>query len=135
MPPKAPDIGILSARAHLPGKEWAVEVDASIDALLATHTGYNNFHAGRPPRGALAGLVRDRREMPSGIEAKYLHALVDVYLGNDYGVSWAAESTYQRLLEDNAFVQNLRRGHYDIATEAPGTPRLRIAFDDLALTI
>jgi IS6 family transposase len=34
----------------------------------------------------------------------------------------------------HAFVQNLRRGHYDIATETPGI-RLRVAFDDLALTI
>jgi transposase, IS6 family len=34
-----------------------------------------------------------------------------------------------------AFVQNLRRGHYDIATDVPGHHRLRIAFDDLATTI
>jgi hypothetical protein len=32
-------------------------------------------------------------------------------------------------------VQNLRRGHYDIATENPSVHRLRTAFDDLALTI
>jgi transposase, IS6 family len=35
----------------------------------------------------------------------------------------------------HAFVQNLGRGHYDIATETPGRHRLRIAFDELALTI
>jgi len=35
----------------------------------------------------------------------------------------------------HAFVQNLRRGHYDIATEVPSHHRLRVAFDDLALTI
>ncbi|MEP7022497.1 MAG: IS6 family transposase [Actinomycetota bacterium] len=35
----------------------------------------------------------------------------------------------------HAFVQNLRRGHYDIATDTPDRHRLRIAFDDLALTI
>jgi transposase-like protein len=29
----------------------------------------------------------------------------------------------------------LRRGHYDITTEIPSPRRLRIAFDDLALTI
>jgi hypothetical protein len=32
-------------------------------------------------------------------------------------------------------VQNLRRGNYDIATETPGRQCLRIAFDDLTLTI
>jgi hypothetical protein len=39
------------------------------------------------------------------------------------------------LAASHAFVQNLRRGHYDIATEATGLHRLRTAFDDLALTI
>jgi transposase, IS6 family len=39
------------------------------------------------------------------------------------------------LAAGHAFVQNLRRGHYDIATHAPGRHRLRIAFDDLAITI
>ena len=39
------------------------------------------------------------------------------------------------LAAGHAFVQNLRRGHYDIATDAPTRHRLRIAFDDLAITI
>jgi transposase, IS6 family len=39
------------------------------------------------------------------------------------------------LAAGHAFVQNLRRGHYDIATDTPSHHRLRIAFDDLALTI
>jgi len=39
------------------------------------------------------------------------------------------------LAAGHAFVQNLRRGHYDIATEVPASHRLRIAFDHLALTI
>jgi hypothetical protein len=32
-------------------------------------------------------------------------------------------------------VQNVRRGHYDMATDTPERHRLRIAFGDLALTI
>jgi transposase, IS6 family len=39
------------------------------------------------------------------------------------------------LAPGHAFVQNLRRGHYDIATETPDRHRLRIVFDDLALII
>ena len=35
----------------------------------------------------------------------------------------------------NAFVQNLRRGHYKIATEQPERHRLRVAFADLALAV
>jgi transposase, IS6 family len=39
------------------------------------------------------------------------------------------------LTAGHAFVQNLRRGHYDIATEVPARHRLRIAFDDLSVVI
>jgi transposase, IS6 family len=39
------------------------------------------------------------------------------------------------LAAGHAFVQNLRRSHYDIATDAPSHHRLRIAFDDLAIAI
>jgi len=39
------------------------------------------------------------------------------------------------LAAGHAFVQNLRRGHYDIATDVPDRRRLSIASDDLAITI
>jgi len=41
----------------------------------------------------------------------------------------------QILAAGHAFVQNLRRGHYEIATDVPYHHRLRRAFDDLAITI
>jgi transposase, IS6 family len=39
------------------------------------------------------------------------------------------------LAAGHAFVQNLRRGHHELATEVPSHHRLRAAFDDLALAI
>jgi transposase, IS6 family len=39
------------------------------------------------------------------------------------------------LAAGHAFVQNLRRGHYDIATDAPSRHLLRAPFDDLAITL
>jgi transposase-like protein len=39
------------------------------------------------------------------------------------------------LATGHAFVQNLRRGHYDIATDAPVHHRLPTASDELALAI
>jgi transposase-like protein len=35
----------------------------------------------------------------------------------------------------HAFVQNLRRGHYDIATEAEPQNRMQAAFTELALSL
>ena len=39
------------------------------------------------------------------------------------------------LAAGHAFVQNLRRGHYEIATEAPSRHRLRVVFNDLVPAI
>jgi IS6 family transposase len=39
------------------------------------------------------------------------------------------------LAAGHAFVQNLRRGHYDIATDTPGRYKLGAIFDELALMI
>ena len=39
------------------------------------------------------------------------------------------------LAAGHAFVQNLRRGHYDIATDVPARHRIRAAFDQLTMAI
>jgi transposase-like protein len=39
------------------------------------------------------------------------------------------------VLVGHAFVQNLRRGHYELAVEEPAIRRLTVAFDELALVI
>jgi transposase-like protein len=39
------------------------------------------------------------------------------------------------VIAGHAFVQNVRRGHYELAVEAPLTLRLATAFDELALAI
>jgi transposase, IS6 family len=35
----------------------------------------------------------------------------------------------------HAFVQNLRRGHYELTTDLPAHDRVRVAFDELALNL
>jgi hypothetical protein len=35
----------------------------------------------------------------------------------------------------HAFVQNLRRGHYELAVDVPTRLRLRVAFTELALAV
>ena len=39
------------------------------------------------------------------------------------------------IIAGHAFVQNLRRGHYELAVEAPVNRRVAVAFDELALVI
>ena len=39
------------------------------------------------------------------------------------------------IIVGHAFMQNLRRGHYDLASEEPANQRVAVAFDELALAI
>jgi transposase, IS6 family len=39
------------------------------------------------------------------------------------------------IIAGHALVQNLRRGHYELAVEEPAGRRLAVAFDELAMTI
>jgi len=39
------------------------------------------------------------------------------------------------IIAGQAFVQNLRRGHYELAAEEPATRQLTVAFDELAVAI
>ena len=40
-----------------------------------------------------------------------------------------------RIVAGHAFIQNLRRGHYELATEVPPVLRLVAAFTELAVTV
>jgi transposase, IS6 family len=39
------------------------------------------------------------------------------------------------IIAGHAFVQNVRRGHYELAAEEPANRRLAVAFDELAMAI
>jgi hypothetical protein len=39
------------------------------------------------------------------------------------------------VIAGQAFVQNVRRGHYELAVEEPAARRVAVAFDELALAI
>jgi len=39
------------------------------------------------------------------------------------------------IIAGQAFVENVRRGHYELAAEEPMNRRLAVAFDELAMAI
>jgi transposase, IS6 family len=45
------------------------------------------------------------------------------------------ERSARVVIAGHALVQNVRRGHYELAVEEPVTRRLAVAFDELALAI
>jgi hypothetical protein len=45
------------------------------------------------------------------------------------------DRTAQVIIAGHAFMQNLRRGHYELATDAPAAERVAVAFTELARAI
>jgi len=45
------------------------------------------------------------------------------------------DRTAQTIIAGHAFLQNLRRGHYELAADAPGAERVAVAFTELARAI
>ncbi|MFF6823682.1 hypothetical protein [Streptomyces longwoodensis] len=91
-------LNLVDGGAYLPEQERAVEIDAALDALLAAHHGYNNFHTEAAPANALAVLVGQYGNVPTPVEGKYILTLVEAFLGNNWGPSYAAEPSYEGLL-------------------------------------
>jgi transposase, IS6 family len=61
------------------------------------------------------------------------HGRLKARLGPDGGLK--QDRSARIMIAGHAFVQNVRRGHYELAVEEPASRRLAVAFDDLALAI
>jgi transposase-like protein len=61
------------------------------------------------------------------------HGRLKARLGPMRGLKQDRSATV--VIAGHAFVQNLRRGHYEVAVEEPVNRRLAVAFDELALAI
>ena len=92
-------LDLVGGGGYLPEQTRVVEIDADLDDLLTAHRGWDNFANEAAPARALAALVGQRGDVPASVEGKYVNTLVEVYLGNGYGVSWAADPTYSALLD------------------------------------
>lgn len=92
-------IDLVDGAAYLTEEVRAVEMSEAIDELSAAHNGMNNFYNEAAPARRLAHLVGDQGAIPAAVATPYVRTLVKVYLGNGYGVAWAALPTYQALLQ------------------------------------
>lgn len=92
-------LALVGGTTYLPSSERTIEIDAAIDALTAAHRGWSNFNTEPAPARALSELIGPRGEVPSALESKYLVAIVEAFLGNQYGVSWAAADYYEDMLQ------------------------------------
>jgi transposase-like protein len=80
---------------------------------------------------AAGGVARTDRYANNRVEAD--HGRLKAWLPAMRGLK--QDRSTRVVLVGHAFVQNLRRGHYELAVEEPAIRRLTVAFDELALVI
>ena len=78
-----------------------------------------------------AAWHRTERYANNRVEAD--HGRLKARLGPMRGLK--QERSTSIVIAGHAFVQNLRRGHYELAVDEPVTRRVAVAFDELALAI
>lgn len=86
-------LGILSE------SERHTIISKAVERLWITHQGFNNFYNEPPFADRLLELSR-AGEIPETIQEEYVQAVVSCYIGNGYGVCWAAESIYINMIQE-----------------------------------
>lgn len=92
-------IDLVDAASYLTEQDRTVEIDAALDELRTAHNGWDNFYNEAAPARRLVRLIGEQGSIPRAVRNKYLTTLVKTYVGNGHGVSAAAESSYEKLLE------------------------------------
>lgn len=73
------------------------EIEGIIDELRRVHEGMNNFY-NEPSIAERLFDVVGTRNIPLGVESRYVETLSVVFLGNFSGVSWKADKVYVDLM-------------------------------------
>ena len=92
-------IDLVDGASYLTEEIRAVEIAGALESLMTAHAGFNNFTSEVAPAQRLEELVGTHGNVPKLVVDRYVRTLVQVFLGNGNGLSWAANPIYQHLLE------------------------------------
>lgn len=90
---------IVSGESYLPEDTRIAEIDTACENLLAAHRSWNNFNSEPPFARQLERLIGESGHIPETIQQRYVLTLVEVFLTNGNGTSWAAEPIYLELIQ------------------------------------
>lgn len=71
----------------------------ALNKLRNAHLGLNNFY-NEPPFAERLFELSQQGEIPETIQEEYVHTTLQCYVGNAYGISWDAESFYEKMIQD-----------------------------------
>ena len=92
-------IELVNGRAYLTPQTRAVEIATALDTLIATHRGMNNYYTEAAPARQLHDLAGGHGDVPTPVRDRYVRTVTELYIGNGYGLSWAADPIYQEMIQ------------------------------------
>lgn len=93
-------LSVVDGLRYITDQHRAIDVSTILEELKNAHEGLNNFYNEVLPARRLRSIVGNPASIPSGIEAKYISSLVDVFLTNGYGVARSSNEIYLELIKD-----------------------------------
>ncbi len=91
-------ISIVGGEEYLPDNVRSYELKIALNQLLSMHRGTNNFY-NEPQFARQVQRLVGKQKVPTQLDRDYVISIVDVFLTNGYGVCWAADPIYQKLIE------------------------------------
>jgi len=92
-------LDVVNGLNYLTEDQLAIEIKESLDSLLSSHTGFNNFYNEEPHAKNLSKYVPRTAVIPSSVRAYYVKVIVICKMGNSYGVAYSAEPYYDMMIE------------------------------------
>lgn len=86
------------AGAFLPDTVRLPELDDAIDQLRSAHRGWDNFRNEYSPARRLSNLIGEIGNIPEAVSSELVKTIVEVYIGNAYGVSDASQQYYSSII-------------------------------------
>jgi len=68
-------------------------ISNAVQRLWTVHLGVNNFY-NEPPFAERVKLLADQGPIPETAQEQFVQCVVGCYIGNGYGICWAAEPFY-----------------------------------------
>lgn len=90
-------LDVVGGASYIPDSLRAAEIQTAVENLLIAHRGWSNFQAEPPFARELQRLVGASANVPKEALSAYVLGLVEVFLTNGNGASFAADTVYREL--------------------------------------
>jgi hypothetical protein len=92
-------LNLVDGLSYLTEDQLSIEMKECLDALLSSHSAYNNFFNEVPHAKVLKNYIPSNSSIPKSVCPYYVKVIIICKLGNEYGPSYEAEPYYDHMIK------------------------------------